>query len=107
MYEIVFDFLLMFLIIFLVYLLFVNKRKGDFSKLKSGDIIKILTLYYNIWLNCQFIIELIQGNKMRKEIEYVNSIRISSINQFNLNWFQSINQSEYLHNQSQSIRISS
>ena len=42
------DFLFMFLIIYLVYIIFVNRTKKDFSKLKASDPIVIFVLKYEL-----------------------------------------------------------
>ncbi len=48
MFNILIDFLLIFLVVYLVYLLFLNKKKKDYSSLKDGDFVKIFVRKYNI-----------------------------------------------------------
>ena len=42
------DFMMMFLIIYLVYIFFINKRKANYELLKENDFIKIFVQRYNI-----------------------------------------------------------
>ena len=42
------DFVLMFLVIYLVYLLFVNRKKSNYYALKENDFIKMFVKRYNI-----------------------------------------------------------
>ena len=42
------DFLGFYAIIFLIYVVFLNKKKKDYSKLKKGDLIKVFIARYNL-----------------------------------------------------------
>lgn len=43
-----YDFVLLFLLFYLIYTVFVNKKKKDYSKLKKNDVIKIFIARYNL-----------------------------------------------------------
>ena len=51
MLEVLIDFLVIFVIVCLVYLLFINRSKKDFNKLKPNDFIRMFVLKYNIDIN--------------------------------------------------------
>lgn len=46
--NVLFDFLFIFLIVYLVYLLFINRRKKNYKLLKNDDFIKLFINRYNI-----------------------------------------------------------
>ena len=46
--KFLYDFVLLFLLFYLVYAVFVNKRKKDYSKLKKNDAVKIFIARYNL-----------------------------------------------------------
>ena len=43
-----YDFVLLFLLVLIVYLVFVNKRRSDYSKLKDGSYVKAFIARYNL-----------------------------------------------------------
>lgn len=42
------DFVCIFLVVFIIYSVFINKRKSDFNKLKSNDVIRLFVLRYDL-----------------------------------------------------------
>ncbi len=42
------DFVLLFLLVFIIYMVFVNKRRKDYHKLKDGSYIKLFIARYNL-----------------------------------------------------------
>ena len=44
----IYDFVLLFLLFYLVYNVFLNKKKREYSKLKKNDIIKVFIARYNL-----------------------------------------------------------
>ena len=62
MLEVLIDFLVIFVLVCLVYLLFINRSKKDFNKLKPNDFIRMFVLKYDIdinKINYNFMINLI------------------------------------------------
>ena len=62
MLEVLIDFLVIFILVCIFYLLVINRNKKDFSKLKPNDFIRIFVLKYNIdinKINYNFMINLI------------------------------------------------
>ena len=43
-----YDFVLIFLVILLIYLVFINKRKKNYSKLKKNDYVRLFIARYNL-----------------------------------------------------------
>ena len=46
--QFLYDFVLLFLLVLIVYLVFVNKRRKDYSKLKDGNYVKSFIARYNL-----------------------------------------------------------
>ena len=46
--QFLFDFVLLYLLVLIVYLVFVNKRRSDYSKLKDGSYVKAFIARYNL-----------------------------------------------------------
>ena len=62
MLEVLIDFLVIFVLVCLFYLLFINRSKKDFNKLKPNDFIRMFVLKYDIdidRINYNFMINLI------------------------------------------------
>ena len=47
-FEFLWNFIWLFLLVLIVYLVFINRRKKDYSKLKKNDPVKIFIARYNI-----------------------------------------------------------
>ena len=47
-YKFGYDFLLIFLVILIIYIVFINKKKKNYSKLKKNDEVKLFLLRYNL-----------------------------------------------------------
>ena len=50
-YKFGYDFLLMFLLILVIYIVFINRRKKSYFKLKKSDEVKIFMARYNLDIN--------------------------------------------------------
>ncbi len=46
--QFLFDFVLLFLLVLIVYLVFINKRRSDYKKLKDGNYVKSFIARYNL-----------------------------------------------------------
>lgn len=65
--QFLFDFVLLYLLVLIVYLVFVNKRRKDYTKLKDGSYVKSFIARYNLDMKKT------DYNEVLKIFAYVNS----------------------------------